>query len=68
MARGDGPKTKGPRLSKMPQLHDYQFYDVKRLTELYNKDHAYEIYKHQVPAWNTWLCVVQTAYGYADSP
>ena len=38
----------GPRLSKMPQLHDFQFYNVPRLTELYDKEHAYEIHKHQV--------------------
>lgn len=49
MNQGKTTKQTGPRLSKMPQLHDFQFYNTARLTELYEKDHAYEIYKHQVP-------------------
>jgi len=48
MNQGKTTKQTGPRLSKMPQLHDFQFYNTARLTELYEKDHAYEIYKHQM--------------------
>ena len=47
MNRGEGKKS-GPRLSKMPQLHDFQFYNTVRLTELFEKEHAYELHKHAV--------------------
>ncbi|GAX78211.1 hypothetical protein CEUSTIGMA_g5653.t1 [Chlamydomonas eustigma] len=43
-------KTKGasgPKLPKMPQLQDFQFYDKRRLTELYEKMSAYELWQHQ---------------------
>lgn len=48
MNRGDVKKQGGPRLSKMPQLHDFQFYDQARLSDLFEKEHAYEIHRHQV--------------------
>uniref|UniRef100_A0A061QM65 SWI/SNF-related matrix-associated actin-dependent regulator of chromatin subfamily A member 5 n=1 Tax=Tetraselmis sp. GSL018 TaxID=582737 RepID=A0A061QM65_9CHLO len=48
MSRGQGPKQGGPRLSKMPQLQDFQFYNISRLSEIYEKEHAYEIHKHQM--------------------
>lgn len=31
----------------MPQLHDFQFYNTVRLTQLYEKEAAYESHKHQ---------------------
>jgi SWI/SNF-related matrix-associated actin-dependent regulator of chromatin subfamily A member 5 len=48
MSMGKVSKSSGPRLSKIPQLHDFQFFNTTRLTEIYEKDHAYEIYKHQM--------------------
>ena len=38
----------GPRIPKMPKLEDFQFFDSKRLTELYEKEHAYELHKHHL--------------------
>ena len=40
--RGGG----GPRLSKMPALQDFQFFDVPRLTQLYDREHAHELHRH----------------------
>ncbi|GFH05549.1 uncharacterized protein HaLaN_00029, partial [Haematococcus lacustris] len=40
-------KASGPRLPKMPQLPDFQFYNVKRITEIYEKENKYELFKHQ---------------------
>lgn len=41
-----GPRAGGPRLPKMPVLQDFQFYNAARLTEIYEKDAAYELHKH----------------------
>lgn len=30
----------------MPQLQEFQFYDVKRLTELFEKEQNFELFKH----------------------
>jgi hypothetical protein len=40
-------RSAGPRVGKMPPLQDFQFYDVKRLTELFEKDAAAEVFKQQ---------------------
>ncbi|MEW5311445.1 MAG: hypothetical protein WDW38_003160 [Sanguina aurantia] len=42
---GKGDRS-GPRLPKMPQLQEFQFYDVKRLTELFEKEQNFELFKH----------------------
>eukprot|EP01024_Parvocaulis_polyphysoides_P043035 TRINITY_DN3928_c0_g4_i1.p1 TRINITY_DN3928_c0_g4~~TRINITY_DN3928_c0_g4_i1.p1 ORF type:complete len:714 (+),score=99.52 TRINITY_DN3928_c0_g4_i1:319-2460(+) len=42
--RGSGQA--GPRLPKMPQLQDFQFYNIPRIIELFEKEQAYELYKH----------------------
>ncbi|EFN58004.1 hypothetical protein CHLNCDRAFT_34395 [Chlorella variabilis] len=41
-----GPRNTGPKLPKMPALQDFQFFNVARLTELYEKDNTYEVHKH----------------------
>lgn len=46
MRREKTDRTTGPRLPKMPVLQDFQFYDVKRLTTLFEKEHAFEVFKH----------------------
>lgn len=40
-------KVKGPRLSKMPQLNDFQFFNTQRIEELYTIEHAHETWKFQ---------------------
>ena len=30
----------------MPQLQDFQFFQVDRLNEIYEKEQAYELHKH----------------------
>ena len=30
----------------MPALQDFQFYDVPRLTQLYDIEHAHELHRH----------------------
>lgn len=40
-------KVKGPRLTKMPQLNDFQFFNTKRIEELYAVEHAHETWKFQ---------------------
>ena len=47
-AREGGTRASGPRLPKMPQLHDFQFFNLPRLTALYDKEHAYELHKHSL--------------------
>ncbi|KAF5841595.1 P-loop containing nucleoside triphosphate hydrolase protein [Dunaliella salina] len=42
-----GGKAGGPRLPKMPQLQDFQFYDTARLTQLFEKEHTHELFKMQ---------------------
>jgi len=44
---GKTERSTGPRLPKMPHLQDFQFYDIPRLTELFEKENNYEIWKHQ---------------------
>jgi hypothetical protein len=39
-------RQKGPRLAKMPQLNDFQFFDIKRIEELYGIEHANETWKY----------------------
>jgi hypothetical protein len=34
----------------MPQLQDFQFFNIRRLTELFEKENAYEIHKHVLVA------------------
>lgn len=34
----------GPKPPKMPTLQDYQFYNTKRITEINEKQHQYELY------------------------
>ncbi|CAL8460870.1 g401 [Coccomyxa elongata] len=46
MKSGTGPRASGLRLPKMPQLQDFQFFNVPRLTEIFDKEQAYELYKH----------------------
>ncbi len=46
--RGKDSKPSGPKVTKMPHLPDYQFYNVKRLTELYAKIEAYELHLHGI--------------------
>lgn len=41
-----GGRAGGPRLPKMPALQDFQFFNVQRLTELFEKEGAYESFKH----------------------
>ena len=46
---GGGPRASAaPRLPKMPALQDFQFYDVKRITALYEKEAAYETHRHSL--------------------
>jgi hypothetical protein len=40
-------KVKGPRLTKMPQLNDFQFFNTQRIEELYGIEHAHENWKFQ---------------------
>ena len=42
------PKPSGPRVTKMPNLPDYQFYNTARLTEIYKKLEAYELHRHMI--------------------
>ena len=39
-------RQKGPRLAKMPQLNDFQFFEIKRIEELYGIEHAHETWKY----------------------
>jgi HAND len=41
-----GGRGGGPRLPKMPALQDFQFFNVQRLTELFEKEGAFESFKH----------------------
>ncbi|GMH40196.1 hypothetical protein BSKO_08100 [Bryopsis sp. KO-2023] len=47
MKTGKSERSTGPRLPKMPQLQDFQFFDVRRLTELFEQENAFEVWKHQ---------------------
>eukprot|EP00884_Botryococcus_braunii_P010359 jgi/Botrbrau1/19324/Bobra.0073s0055.1 len=41
-----GGRAGGPRVPKMPALQDFQFFNVQRLTELFEKEGAFETFKH----------------------
>jgi SWI/SNF-related matrix-associated actin-dependent regulator of chromatin subfamily A member 5 len=43
---GGGQRQGGPRRSKMPVLHDFQFFDNVRITFLYDKEDAYNMFQH----------------------
>lgn len=47
MKTGKSERSAGPRLPKMPQLQDFQFFDVQRLTELFEQENSHEVWKHQ---------------------
>lgn len=39
MRTGAGPsKPREPRIPRMPVLHDFQFFNIPRLTEIYEKE------------------------------
>jgi len=44
---GRSQGSKGPRLPKIPQMHDFQFFDTARLTTLFEQESRYEQAKHQ---------------------
>lgn len=48
MKSSKSERTLGPRLPKMPPLQDFQFYNVKRVTELFEKENGYELFKHEL--------------------
>lgn len=54
-ASGGGARQSGPRLPKMPQMQDFQFFDTSRLSEIYNKENAHEVHKHQLAQRETAL-------------
>jgi SWI/SNF-related matrix-associated actin-dependent regulator of chromatin subfamily A member 5 len=39
-------RHKGPRLTKMPQLNDFQFFNITRIEELYAIEHAHETWRY----------------------
>ncbi|KAI3979650.1 hypothetical protein MKX01_013745 [Papaver californicum] len=46
--RAGGPaKQREPRIPRMPQLHDFQFFDTQRLNELYEKEVRFLMVTHQ---------------------
>ncbi|MCL7050902.1 hypothetical protein MKW94_026632 [Papaver nudicaule] len=46
--RPGGPvKQREPRIPRMPQLHDFQFFDTQRLNELYEKEVRFLMVTHQ---------------------
>ncbi|PSC72801.1 chromatin-remodeling complex ATPase chain [Micractinium conductrix] len=42
------PRQAGPKLPKMPVLQDFQFFNIGRLTQLYEKDNSHEVHKHSL--------------------
>ncbi|XP_020108881.1 ISWI chromatin-remodeling complex ATPase CHR11-like isoform X2 [Ananas comosus] len=44
---GAPAKSREPRIPRMPQLHDFQFFNTKRLSELYEKEVRYLMHVHQ---------------------
>ena len=55
-----GPRASGPKLPRMPALQDFQFFDIPRITQLYEKENAHETHKHvlaQVCGWGLWVYV-----------
>ena len=40
-------RPSGPRLPKIPQLQDFQFFNQKRINAIFEKQHAYEVFQHE---------------------
>lgn len=79
MKSGTGPRASGLRLPKMPQLQDFQFFNVPRLTEIFDKEQAYEMFKHsqaqkeaaaraQVPCLRPPACLPRVPTGLSVRP
>ncbi|KAL6343808.1 hypothetical protein AAG906_027579 [Vitis piasezkii] len=47
MRQGAPAKQREPRIPRMPQLHDFQFFNTQRLNELYEKEVRYLMQTHQ---------------------
>ncbi|CAD7702794.1 unnamed protein product [Ostreobium quekettii] len=47
MMKSKPERASGPRLPKLPNLQDFQFFDVARLTELFEQENAYEVFKYR---------------------
>ncbi|KAI3927898.1 hypothetical protein MKW98_023499 [Papaver atlanticum] len=47
MRPGGPAKQREPRIPRMPQLHDFQFFDTQRLNELYEKEVRFLMVNHQ---------------------
>ncbi|CAL9116371.1 unnamed protein product [Musa acuminata var. zebrina] len=47
LRQGGAAKSKEPRIPRMPQLHDFQFFNTQRLSELYEKEVRYLMHTHQ---------------------
>ncbi|KAI3869113.1 hypothetical protein MKW92_043185 [Papaver armeniacum] len=47
MRPGGPAKQREPRIPRMPQLHDFQFFDTGRLNELYEKEVRFLMVNHQ---------------------
>ncbi|RWR94121.1 ISWI chromatin-remodeling complex ATPase CHR11 [Cinnamomum micranthum f. kanehirae] len=47
MRQGGPAKQREPRIPRMPQLHDFQFFNTQRLNELYEKEVRYLMQIHQ---------------------
>ncbi|XP_073106554.1 probable chromatin-remodeling complex ATPase chain isoform X1 [Elaeis guineensis] len=47
LRQGGSARAKEPRIPRMPQLHDFQFFNTKRLSELYEKEVRYLMHTHQ---------------------
>ncbi|KAJ1699435.1 hypothetical protein LUZ63_007947 [Rhynchospora breviuscula] len=43
LRQGAPSRQREPRIPRMPQLHDFQFFDMKRLNQLYEKEVRYQI-------------------------
>lgn len=46
MKASKSERSSGPRLPKMPALLDFQFFNLRRLTELFEKENNYEMHRH----------------------
>lgn len=40
------PRASGPRMPKMPNMLDFQFFESGRIQQLFEKQHAYELFNH----------------------
>ncbi|KAF8407248.1 hypothetical protein HHK36_006375 [Tetracentron sinense] len=47
MRQGGPAKPREPRIPRMPQLHDFQFFNTKRLSKLYEQEVHYLMQTHQ---------------------